>query len=965
MRKSFILFLCVLGFAAYAADAPQVKQFTLDNGLTVYLWEDKNQPDVTGRVVVRAGSIDEPSEYTGLAHYLEHMIFKGTQKIGTLDWDKEKVHYDNIIRLYDEYAVATDKVVRDTLMKKINRESIMAAKFSLTNDYANLIEGMGGEGLNAFTSYDLTAYFNNFPSFQMEKWMEVSSERLINPVFRSFQAELENVFEEFNMYQDSRSTHSNNFLMSKLFPTHPYGRDVIGKPEHLKNPRLSKLIEFYNTWYTPRNMALVLVGNFNSELAIPMIKAKFGRLVAKDVPARVAYPEASFKGNPKFTAKVGYSPSIYWAYKGVKKGDKDELALDICSAILSNGSQTGLLDKLGLNGDLGVAAAANMSFRDEGRVLVYAVPYYDVNQRVFESDMTTEKLVMTEVNKLKNGEIEDWLIKSVKDNLLRNYDMVMETPAAKTEVLTEIFAYNLTVSDFKERNERIKAITKEEIQRVAKQYFSGDHITVSIEAGMPKKEKISKPDIKPIEQPKGKKTEFAAMVQKMPVGKVDEVYNNFQDVKSVSLYDKINLYHVENKQNDIFSLTIRYKVGTAKMPKLKYAVALLNSAGILPNDDAQKVRRQFSEINTNCNYSVNDDYFYIRLSGDEANLGEACKLMTRQMLMPKLDNKQLDRVKGADIQGRISVEQEDAGTIGNALLSYALYKDSSDYINRLSIKDVYYLKVSELTGDVIRATGYEVDIHYVGKKPVSEVEQLLKANLPLKEDVKTGVSPIVKERITYNKPTVYYLPNSDSQQSQLYFYINGDSYKSNDKVKYDAFFQYFSGGFNGLVMNEIRENNSMAYTAYGALVTPPVENKKAFFLGYVGTQGDKVADAVDLYMSLLTAMPLYPERIDNIKTYLKQSSLTDKPSFRNKSLVFNAWKQLGYSDDPAKVNMSAIENLTFDQIVSFYNENIKGKPIAIVIMGDPKTIDLKQIEAKHGKITKLNVSKLYKPIEFW
>jgi len=118
-------------------------------------------------------------------------------------------------------------------------------------------------------------------------------------------------------------------------------------------------------------------------------------------------------------------------------------------------------------------------------------------------------------------------------------------------------------------------------------------------------------------------------------------------------------------------------------------------------------------------------------------------------------------------------------------------------------------------------------------------------------------------------------------------------------------------------------------------------------------------------MSVLTAMPLYPERIDNIKTYLKQSSLTDKPSFRNKSLVFNAWKQLGYSDDPAKVNMSAIENLTFDQIVSFYNENIKGKPIAIVIMGDPKTIDLKQIEAKHGKITKLNVSKLYKPIEFW
>ncbi|MHB9142438.1 MAG: peptidase M16 family protein, partial [Paludibacter sp.] len=220
-------------------------------------------------------------------------------------------------------------------------------------------------------------------------------------------------------------------------------------------------------------------------------------------------------------------------------------------------------------------------------------------------------------------------------------------------------------------------------------------------------------------------------------------------------------------------------------------------------------------------------------------------------------------------------------------------------------------------------------------------------------------SPFVKDRISYSKPMVYFLPNSSAQQAKIYFYINGSEYNPENKVIYDAFNQYFSGGFNGLVMNEIRENNSMAYTAYGAEVTPPIPTKKAYFIGFVGTQGDKAADAIDLYMKLLTDMPLYPDKIENIRTYLRQSSLTDKPSFRTKSQVFNRWKLLGYTEDPAKVNMPKIDNLTFDQIVAFYNKEIKGKPISIIITGDPKTIDLKQIKANQGNITKLSSRNLF------
>ena len=327
--KVFAMLVALLALASsvFAQQDPSkgLTQYKLDNGLTVFLWEDHNQPDVHGRIVTRAGALDEPADYTGLAHYLEHVLFKGTQNIGALDWTKEKPLYEEIIKLYDQLATTTDEKVRAEIIKTINEKSMEAAKFGATDDFSNLTEGMGGEGLNAFTSYDLTAYFNNFPSFQMEKWLELNSERLMDPVFRSFQAELENVFEEYNMYQDDNETHVTEFLFDNLYKGHPYSRDVIGKPEHLKNPSLSALIKFFETWYVPNNMALVLVGNFDSETVKPMIAEKFGRLKAKELPARPTYNPTAFEGNPKVSAKLGYYPQVVWSYNGVKKGDKDEL----------------------------------------------------------------------------------------------------------------------------------------------------------------------------------------------------------------------------------------------------------------------------------------------------------------------------------------------------------------------------------------------------------------------------------------------------------------------------------------------------------------------------------------------------------------------------------------------------------------------------------------------------------------
>ena len=264
MKLKMLLCLAI-AVIAMPAFSQGLKAFKLKNGLSVYIWEDASKSDVFGLVGVRAGSINEPEEYTGLAHYLEHVMFKGTDNIGALNWTEEEPIYKEIIAKYDQRAAETDPVKKDALNQEINELTLKAGKISLPTEYSSLMESIGAKGVNAATSYDYTFYHSSFPAYQINKWLEISSQRFIHPVFRSFQPELENVYEEYNRAQDNPNQAVSSFFMSKAFEGHPYSRDIIGLPEHLKNPQLSKLIEFYDTWYVPENMVLVLVGNINAQ----------------------------------------------------------------------------------------------------------------------------------------------------------------------------------------------------------------------------------------------------------------------------------------------------------------------------------------------------------------------------------------------------------------------------------------------------------------------------------------------------------------------------------------------------------------------------------------------------------------------------------------------------------------------------------------------------------------------------
>jgi predicted Zn-dependent peptidase len=542
--------------------------------------------------------------------------------------------------------------------------------------------------------------------------------------------------------------------------------------------------------------------------------------------------------------------------------------------------------------------------------------------------------------------------------MIRSFDLMMEDNTSKAYAIAQTVLAGKDISELLNYKELVASITTEQIKAVAKKYFGSDFYAIHLEEGkLAKGKELEKPKYDPIKPVRGAASEYAAAFQLLPVKYSKDPYAKMDEVISQSINDRSKLFYTKNPENDIFSLVIKYGIGTDKMPKLALAASLVNNAGIMGSLDAQEFKQALSNLGATCRYQVDGSYLYVFMQGFEANLEEACNLVTRQILLPKLDEKQMNGLIGGSYQSR-KFEKESNESLSAATNQYMLYAKKSNYIDRLPMEDILALTVSNLTGEFQRATDYEAEIHYAGARPVEEVYDLLSKNLPLKQGEKQTTSPEIKDRIAYTENTVFFLPNSDAKQSSIYFYIEGDDYDKEKDPYTDAFYQYFSGSFAGLVMQEIREYRAMAYSSYGLYTTPPIENKKAFFRGYVGTQADKTLDAIEVYMDLLTNMPQYPDRMPNIKNFLKETATVEKPQFRLASRIYEDWKRRGYTLSPAETNMPVLNNLAFDDIVKFYNDNIKGRPIAIAIVGNPKQIDEKAL-AKYGKVIKLSPSKVF------
>ena len=318
--------------------------YTLDNGLKVYLSVNRDEPRIQTSIAVRAGSKYDPAETTGLAHYLEHMLFKGNSAISSLDWESEKPLLQEISDLYEKHRAASEKAKKDSIYGLIDSISQIAATYVVPNEYDKMVTSMGAKGTNAYTSFERTVYINDIPSNELSRWLELESTRFKELTLRLFHTELEAVYEEFNGFQDSDYAKEYIAMFNLLFPNHQYGtQTTIGEGEHLKNPSMVNIHEYFDTYYVPNNMAIVLAGDFDFDETINLINDHFGSWQSKEIPAYQAPVEKPIEA--VLSADV-YGPntarmSMAYRFGGVDSKDADYLKL--IGGILSNG-KAGLID---------------------------------------------------------------------------------------------------------------------------------------------------------------------------------------------------------------------------------------------------------------------------------------------------------------------------------------------------------------------------------------------------------------------------------------------------------------------------------------------------------------------------------------------------------------------------------------------------------------------------------------------
>ena len=402
VKKTKHITLLFFLFGLLQASAQQVSIHRLSNGMTVWLNPDTTESKFIGYVVVKAGARDCPN--TGIAHYFEHIMFKGTQLIGTTDYAKEKPLLDDISRQYNRLAQATDPKQRTAIQLEINKLNQQAARYAIPNEFSKLLTRYGGTGINAYTDLDETVYHSECAPQYIEQWCQLNSERFINPVFRLFQGELETVYEEKNRAEDNFGMQLMARLQSMVFKGSDYEFPVIGSTENLKNPCLSDMNAFYQKYYVAGNMGLILCGNFREKDIIPLLERTFGRIRSGENPMRKPFYLADF--NPEKTLKIKIPFPLIKAsalvFRGPTPRDYDYTAMQIAMRLLSNSNNSGLIDSLSVHHHVmyGMAAGADMFMtREVGLLGLAAVPNLP-----FGSKRKAERLLWQQINKLKHGD---------------------------------------------------------------------------------------------------------------------------------------------------------------------------------------------------------------------------------------------------------------------------------------------------------------------------------------------------------------------------------------------------------------------------------------------------------------------------------------------------------------------------------------------------------------------------------
>lgn len=932
-------------------DPADARFYTLDNGLTVILSPSRKKPRIQTFVAVKAGSKTDPASHTGLAHYLEHMLFKGTDKFGSLDWEKEKPLLEEIEALYEEYNSTTDEAKRKAIYKKIDEVSGEAAKYAIANEYDKLMAGMGAQGTNAFTSFEETVYTEDIPSNVIDKYLKVQGERFRNPVFRLFHTELEAVYEEKNRSLDSDGSKAFEEIFKQLFPKHNYGQQTtIGTVEHLKNPSLIEIRKYFDNYYVPNNMGVIMAGDFDPDEVIAKIDEAFGGMKSKEVSA-YTFEEEDEITEPISSEVFGPEPEnirLGYRFPGIKSDDAQ--MLNLIGDILTNGS-AGLIDL-----DL---------VKKQKLLRAYAYPYvlrdYSVlllggNPMEGQSLDEVKELLLAEIDKLKEGDFSEDLITSIINNEKKS---ALKTNGNYTSRAYELMD-NFTSGDDWLRKVKyvdwLGTVKKEDIIDFAQKYFKDNYVAVYKRQGEDEQvAKVEKPAITPVEVNREAQSDFLQEVAAMEENEITPRWLDYdKDINRATAGD-YQVLAIQNRVNGLFEMNYYFDTGSWSDSYLSLAAGYLNYLGT-EEKSAEDISREFYKLAGSFSVRIGSEESYISLEGLQENFVETVKMVDDLLQNSVADEEALasyiDRLKKSRKNAK-----ENKSQILSGLRSYALYGKDNPFNHGLSDDELDAVAPEQLLQLLRDLADYPHKILYYGPKSAEEVASLIEANHYVPEEFKELPAPVRFEQKLQEKPVVF-LAHYDMVQAETFWVRNADRYDAK-KVPLISFFnQYFGGGMESMVFQTIRESKALAYSSYANYSSPSRQDERSIFMAYVGTQSDKFPEAVDGMNELLNELPKSSKAVENAKESLRKRYASNRISGMGVLFNYLSAQKLGRDYDVRKLIYDKIPEMDFEKLEKFHAEEIKGQTYAYCIVAGEGNLDQHKLR-ELGEVKRLSLEEIF------
>ena len=938
-------------YESVANDPTGLRLYTLDNGLKVYLSQNTDEPKIQTFIPVRAGSVYDPSDNTGLAHYLEHMVFKGTDEIGTQDWETEQKLIAQISDLYEAHKSATDTDAKKSIYKKIDSLSLEASKISIANEYDKMVSSLGAEGTNAWTWHEETVYTNKIPSNELDKWLTLESERFSQLVLRLFHTELEAVYEEFNRGQDVDGRKLNQALNAALFPAHPYGQQTtIGTSEHLKNPSMEAIHNYFNTYYVPNNMAVILVGDLDFEETIQKVNTAFGGFASKAVTYPTRPTETAISA-PVVTEVFGpETEQINMAFRTDKIGSEQEKLVTLVDMILAN-STAGLID-LDLNQQQKVQRAGSyvQFLNDYGIHTLYGYP------KSGQSLDEVRDLLLAEIEKVKKGEFDDWMIEAVTNDLelseIRQYE----------DASSVAYAYVNAFVHFQDWESRVKLIddmrkvTKEELVAFANKFYGNNYVAVYKRQGESKDlVKVENPSITPIELNRDKKSAFLERFSNMETPDVQPKYVDYSKaIKTTTLKNNLEYSFVENPLNELSELYILFDMGTDNNKKLGLAIQYMEYLGT-DKLTPEELKKEFYKLGVSYGVSSSSDRSYIYLSGLRKNMEKGLGLLESLWSNAKPNQEAYDKLVLSIAKGREETKSNKGSIMWSGLMSYGQYGENSRLRDIFTIEELKTIDPAELVDMVKDLRSYKHRFFYYGKNEQDGITAITDAHtIP----ATLMEYPPKKDYIRKDMANNVYFVDYDMVQSEMLFLAKGDTFDPEKMATSALFNNYFGSGLASIVFQEIRESKSLAYSAFASYQNAQKKEDPNYVYAYVGTQANKMDQAMDAMLELMNNMP---EATENFRA-AKESTLKQLAAERiNKTNIFWSYQRLkdrGLTEAPQDAVYNAIEKMTIEDLRNFFNSNIKGSTYDLMVIGNKKDVDVNALR-KFGKVQELDVDYLF------